>query len=613
MSRSPFCSATRRLSFAAFALMLSTALHAGIALPPLVLTVGNTGNCDHATIQAAIDAAPDSGNTVIRISNNIGHTNQALSIFDKNIELRGGYPGCDLAPADPDERTTIRGNGGDSVVFVDAVGDPRNVILRNLVIREGGSSDVLTEFGGGIRIQGLAQVEVRNSLVGDNQSHNGGGIAITGSNAELLLDDGTIIGAAGTMPGNRAVTNGPTQGRGGGIACNQASIELRDARIRINTSEGDGGGLYAQTCTVLIEPSAAFVEGDNGADGFVTFFENHADINGGAIRADEGLLFWRSSDAERRFAGRAFGNTADNSGGALYLTGSALQFAADWVRFEFNHAPNTGGAIHLDDDARFFLRGSGDRRCTYATCAAIAGSNFDQPGNLTASGGAIYAVDGAEASLSQALLADNVGAAGSALLFSGEGTRLTLRHVLVHRNFLTMDNSLDSPIDLLGGADGTLIHVTMSTNVRADSDTLLAPVASSVLVSGAGSGATLANSIFTDDGLVTVRTLNGGAATGSCLLSHESGSVSGVLVGNPAYVGPFADPPDFTPGPASPALDRCANAETFPMVPLPDFTGRARPVFLPNVPNGDGAYDIGAIERPRERIFSDGFETSPLF
>ncbi|MBB5209513.1 hypothetical protein [Chiayiivirga flava] len=600
-----------RLLLPLAALCLPFPLHAGIALPPVVLTVGNTGNCDHNTIQDAIDAAPASGSAVIRISNNVAHSNQALTIVDRNIELRGGYPGCDLAPADPDARTTLRGSGGSSVVLIDASGDPRTVILRNLVIRDGGSSDPLTEYGGGVRVNGLAQVEIRNSHIADNESHEGGGIAISGIEAQLLLDDGAIVGAVDGLAGNRAVPNGIASVLGGGIACRNATVELRDARVRNNTSAGDGGGLYASACTLLIEPRPDYVEGSNGANGFATFFQNHADINGGAIRAHNGLVFWRSSEPGGHFGGRASGNTADNSGGALHLTGPAMQFVADWVRLEANDAPNAGGAVYLDDDARFSLRGTAGMRCDYATCPGIVESNFDPPSS-SAGGGAIYAVGGSDVSLSRALLANNIGLSGSAVLASGEGTRLTLRHVLVHRNFLAQDDSLDSPIDLLGGADGTLIHVTMSTNVRVDSDTLYAPVASSVLVSGAGSSALLFNSIFTDDGVQTVRTLNGGAATGSCLLSHESASVSGVTIGDPQYVDPLGSAPDFTPGPTSPALDRCETAETFPMAPLPDFTGRTRPIDLPPSFDGDASFDMGAIERQREVLFADGFEL-PMF
>lgn len=612
MSRFLLGSIRRQMLLAALVL-LPMALHAGVALPPVVLTVGNTGNCDHATIQAAIDAAPDSGNTVIRISNNIGHTDEELVILDKNIELRGGYPGCDLAPADPDARTTIRGTGGSSVVFVDAVGDARTVVLRNLVIREGGSSDPLTEYGGGVRVQGLAQVEIRNSHIADNVSQNGGGIGITGSGAGLLLDDGTIVGAVGGIPANRAVQNGIGVPRGGGISCSGATIELYDARLRINTSEGNGGGLYAVNCTVYIQPRPDFVEGENGADGFVTFFENQTEGNGGAIYADDTDVFWQSANDGGFFAGRLFGNIAQGDGGALYLTGTGAQFLGEWVRFESSYSPGDGGAIFVGDGARLNLSGAPGMHCNYATCPGIVDSNLDEPQYHDGGGGAIFAIGGSDVFLSQALIADNAARVGSGIVVADDDTQLLLRHVLVHRNFLTGDDSIYAPINVFNGADATLIHVTMSTNLRVDADTLLAPADASILASNVGSTVTLANSIFTDDGVVTVQAINGAVASGSCLLSHENESVSGVLVGDPDFVAPFADPPDFTPGAASAALDRCAQAEVAPLLALPDFTGRARPIDLFGTPNGAGSFDMGAIERPRDRIFSDGFETIPEF
>jgi predicted outer membrane repeat protein len=611
MSRLLFATSARRFAFVLTASLLPGPLLAGIALPPVVLTVGSTGNCDHSSIQHAIDAAPDSGSAEIRISNNVGHTNEALEIFDKNIELRGGYAGCDLAPADPDDRTTIGGTGGSSVIFVDAVGDSRTVVLRNLVIRDGGSSDPLTEYGGGVRVQGLAQVEIRNSHVADNTSHNGGGIGISGSGAGLLLDDGTIVGAVGGIPANRAVQNGIGVPRGGGISCSGATIELYDARLRINTSEGNGGGLYAVNCTVYIQPSPDYVAGDNGANGWVTFFENQTEGNGGAIYADDSDVFWQSSNDGGFFAGRLNGNVAGGDGGALYLTGSGAQFLGEWVRFESSYSPGEGGAIFVGDGARLNLSGTPGMHCDYATCPGIVDSNLDDPQYHDGAGGAIYAIGGSDVFLSQALIANNAAQIGSGIVVTDDDTQLLLRHVLVHRNFLTADDSTLSPINIFNGADATLIHVTMSTNVRVDADTLLAPPDASILVSNVGSTATLSNSIFTDDGVATVRAINGGIATGSCLLSHENESVTGVLVGDPDYVAPFADVPDFTPGPASPALDRCAQAEEAPLLALPDFTGRARPIDLFGISNAAGSFDIGAIERPRDRLFSDGFETIP--
>lgn len=604
-----------RTAFAAALLLVACAARAGLAPNPVILTVGSGGSCDHATIQAAIDAAPGAGSTVIRISNNVGHVDQALRIENKTIELRGGYPGCGFA-APAGARTTIRGTGGDSVVLIDAVGTPRTVILRDLVIREGGSSDVLSERGGGVRIDGLAHVEVRNTHIGDNSSHRGGGIAIDGDDASLLLDDGSIVGAVGGMAGNRAIENGPATVRGGGIDCDSATVEIIDARIRTNTSEGSGGGLYSDACIVSIAPRPAFVEGDatsGGFDGFATFFENHAEVNGGAIFAENGLIDWRSSEPAGHFGGRASGNTAGNAGGALSLRGPAMQFTAVWVRFEDSHAPNTGGAIHVVQDARFALYGVSGMRCDYHRCPAIVDSNLEPPDGQDATGGAIYADTGADIVLAQVLLSGNVAGSGSAVVAGGEGTRLTLRQSLVHRNFLTETMTLDAPISITSGADATLIHVTMAGNLRPDPDTLLAPPASSVVASGATTLVTLDNSIFAGDGLVTARTLAGATVQGSCLLSHEAASVPGTTIGEPDYIDPLGSTPDFTPGPASAALDRCAVAETPPLVPLPDFSGRTRPVNLPEATNGAGTYDMGALERPRTVMFADGFESPLMF
>jgi predicted outer membrane repeat protein len=601
----------RRAAFGLLALA-SLHAHAGIALPPTILTVGNTGNCDHATIAAAIAAAPGAGETVIRISNNVAHDDQALLVIDKNIELRGGYPGCDFAPADPDARTTIRGNGVDTVVNVFSNGTPRNVTLRNLVIREGGSNDTLNERGGGVRVGGPMHVEIRNSLVGDNESFLGAGVYIEGGDASLLLDDNTIIGLASGLPGNRAIDAGVIDARGGGISCVSADIEIFDARIRGNTSESDGGGIHSQACVITITPRPAYVEGSGGADGFVTFFENAAGRDGGAIYADDGLINWYSAEPGGHFAGRATGNTAANSGGAFYLTDTAMQFTAQWVRVEGNSAVNLGGALYASDDASFTLRGTSGMQCSYETCPAIIDSNVGS-GNLNTNGGALYATSGARVNISQAVLAGNIGFAGSAILASSEGTAVTLRHVLVHRNLLTQAANLDSPISLFGGADIDMIHVSMYANLR-PGGLLVVPALSSVLVSGMQTSAQIWNSVFTDDGDVAVRAFGGAGAEGECLLGHEDDSVSGMTIGDPDYQAPTSNPPDFEPSSGSDAIDRCDTIETFPMSPLPDLTGRPRPVDIPGVDGGDGDWDMGAQEAfflVDADIFSDGFE-APL-
>lgn len=574
---------------------------AGILPPPTVFTVGNTGSCSHNTIQAAINAAPPAGSTVIRISNNVAHNNQALTIANKNIELSGGYPGCGLDRPDADARTTIRGNGGDSVVIVNAAGTERTVILRNLLVRGGGAHNEITARGGGVRIDGLSTVQVRNSRISDNESWFGGGIAINGSSASLLLDDGTIIGEAGGVAGNRAISGAELPGDGGGISCwNGAEIRIRDARLRINTATGDGGGIYASNCTVLIIPNPDFVAGTNGGNGFVTLFENSAGRHGGGLFVTDGaIVFW---GAANDFAGRATGNRAQMRGGAVFIEGGSGMLALR-VRFEGNLADDRGGSIAVQDGASSFSLGNHTgHSCVGADCQGIFGTRGISGVNTSLIGGAIYAEAGAQVTLYQTQLSDNWAANGSAVHASGGATNVALDNTLVAQNQLYGVGNDTSTIEASGSANLILRHVTMAQNFRASAQfPFIERAVSSIRASGIDGLVILRNSLLWNDGQQLLRLLGAGTA-GSCVLGHENSTVPFAVVADPRY----ADAA-FRLHEDSPAIDRC---EALNDTGLRDRFGMMRPVDQPDVANGAGAYDAGAIEMPlfNDLIFADSFE-----
>lgn len=611
---SPLRSRPLPIAFGVFSLAAAAAAHsphasAGeIVPPPTILWVGGGGGaCDFASPQAAIDAAASSGNTVIRIANNIAYDDQHLTIADKNVELQGGFPGCELASPDPDSRTTLAGNGGDSVIDANAA-SARNVVLRNMVLRGGGSSDPLTEAGGGLRVRGGVTARVFNSRIGDNESSFGGGVAVSGEEAALELDEGTIVGAGDGLAGNRAVAAGAVPGQGGGMACSNASLRIVDARIRGNSADS-GGGLYANHCEVIIEPRPGFVQGDfyGPIDGFATFFDNLAGIDGGAIYARGGSqIDWRSLTPGRP-AGRAVGNRAGNAGGAFHLSGNPTRFRGVWLRLEQNHAPNTGAAVHVEDEALFSFFGAAGMNCRYATCPAIVDSNFDEPANNDATGGAVYAASGADVGISQTVLAGNTAFAGAAIAAGGEGTRVSLSQVLIHRNFLTLPNNGNAPVFAFAGADLQWVHVTTAGNLRPGGILVTTPL-SSVLLDGTATSLDLRNSILSNDADVAIRVSNGATiSNASCNLNHEQASLVQAILGDPHYVSPTGDSPDFTPDFDSPALDLCAIAQ---LSTVGDLYGHQRPVDLLNVTDASGPYDAGAIERgpPSDVIFRNGFE-----
>ncbi len=571
-----------------------------------ILRVGADAGCDFPTLQAAINAASTQVDdlTIIRLS--ASPNNQALTAFDRNIEIDGRYADCSTNTPVDSARRTLRGTGADSVLRIsNSLAGRRSITLRNLVLRDGGPFGAVgTGIGGGLTIAGRVDVDILDSRIGDNESNRGGGIYIAGTEPTLVLDDNTIVGADEGLglPGNRAVAGGSESGRGGGIYCAGARVTIHDGRLRTNSADGDGGGIDASDCRLTIEPRPGFT-GDG--DGFVTFFLNSAGGNGGALNADNGSeVFWRSLPTGH-FGGRASGNSATGRGGAVYLSG-ASDFVGDWLRFEDHSADGRGGTFAVEDTSNLILRGGPGFTCVDAGCPGIFGTRGITEGeSATLIGGAIYAESGATVSLRQQRLYENYADNGSALHLSGAATTADLRGVLIARNLLYGVGNGTSTIELTTSAKIQMRYVTMMGNFRASNQFPgLALAASSIRANGNAATVELRNSLLWNDAELVFRALVGASIAGGCVFAHENGSFGSATVANPMYVDTTGDDPDFSLQDASPALDRCAASGTNEA----DIRGLARPQDLMR-PDFEGPFDAGAIELPSDdRIFADGFD-----
>lgn len=379
-----------------------TMLAALLALPfagsahAAIFLVGNSAtDCDFNNIASAIAAAASNpGEDVIRVANDRGYLQQALTIGSQDLTIQGGFSTCAAATppgATPDAGvTTVSGAGGSAAPVFSITGSGVRV-FRNLSIT-GGDVSPTTGSGGGINFRGTGEVILRDSVLQSNSAAFGGGINFSadGGAANLRIEANTQI------LNNTAVRSG------GGVRIEgPARLFMVQDRSVINGNQafgspdgGFGGGL------LVLAPALADIGSPGLATG--TIVANRAVFGAGvAVIADSGgadaavRIF--SIDGNR--PARIADNFASTAGGALYArpkasgnpldTGLAALCLND-VQLDANRAPvGAAAALATNDSGLPFFADLGGT-LLWGTIDAGFGDHFDAcefPEPITALGG----------------------------------------------------------------------------------------------------------------------------------------------------------------------------------------------------------------------------------
>jgi hypothetical protein len=321
---------------------------ASSATQAAIFTVGGAVNCTHTSIQSALNAASANAEAdIIRVSNQLGYTAQAITIGGGDFILEGGYSDCSTTA--PTGSTTISGQGGAAQSVFRISGDGVRHFRRLLITR--GDATGADGRGGGIRFDGTGDLILQDVSVDQNAALSGGGIYFrsTGGAATLLINENSSVSR------NVAIE---VDGHGGGITVTgnaRLIMAANNTSIFSNTASGDnsrGGGV------AVFGPARADI-GSPGLGPFGAIHDNEADFGGGiAVYArnapnvfEPARIRVYTTVATRPV--RIHGNRARSLGGAGFAR-SDSNFAPDQAglclldaRIDDNAAPE-GAALYMD-------------------------------------------------------------------------------------------------------------------------------------------------------------------------------------------------------------------------------------------------------------------------
>lgn len=344
------------------------------------------------------------------------------------------------------------------LAYLDAFGEDGGTLVfgeGNYVLEGAGNVSAYLRIDQSISVQGEGEVRFIKRVVDGNrflpffQVVKGGRLHIANiqfgaegfqnENAAIGTDihGGLIIIDGGEVEISGSILQGGIAALGGAVYCTGGgTLIIENSTIKNNSSEGSGGGLYINDCTVEIRNS--------------TISANYADLNGGGVFLDRGTLHLHmnsqleSNDAEL--------------GGALYIDENGQVHIQDSV-FRLNMA-QTGGSIYSSGIVDLFR------------------SSLD--GNLAYDGGAFYNVG--TTTISQSTLVSNRADHYGGAVFNDEFGQITIMNCTLAKNRSEEGGALYN----LQTANLDFCSIVNNTSIYEG------------VVAG-GSGITVKNSIFADN------------------------------------------------------------------------------------------------------------------
>ncbi len=623
--------------------------------------VGPGDDCNFGSIQTAINATANLGSEWTQITVRVvdsqgfydGTTYEIVPGQFEAVEdfiIVGGYETCGSS-AQTGNRTALDAQGNGPVFTINHAvlegAQKRRITLRNLDIG-GGVSET---NGGGINLfarPGLFALRLENVRVMGNEAEgSGGGIWARGSAQEIVDDPADPPAPLLYLDDQSVVMFNGADEDGGGVHCSNAFPSLNqmmqmrtgNALISNNGAGRNGGGVYLDNCASVIRAGGPFeyIPPSNVifSGGIVN---NTADESGG------GLYITGSNYVSISGSGsdEAFGGLADNAamivsnqavrGGGLYVTGEDVLVQAFDAFINGNLALEDavgngghGGAIYISEEARMTVNLWPIEPDTHPD-TPCPGFNLQFGTNVVprcsmltnnhaqSSGGVAFVWNGAELDIVNSHVMDNSTDGLNGVIHTRNASVFgdePQAHAIIVNSLLT-GNSTGSR--LLYAGSGSHLELRWSTVAGNDLDAGN-HVARVFSADGQSARLDLDASVIWEPGTTLVSQDGAGStvAEAYCLIGHEGNPglsfSSYYSMIDPEFASP--DNGNYRPGPTSPVINYC-NVLADP--PDRDLDFRFRGIGWPGDfteppnPAPGGIYDIGAYVKMPDGIFSDAFE-----
>ncbi|MCD8116203.1 MAG: InlB B-repeat-containing protein [Oscillospiraceae bacterium] len=276
----------------------------------------------YATLQAAINAATEAGDTVKLLADITGEDITIASTQSITLDLNG----C-----------TLTGTGSGSVITVEgALTLTDSSTAQTGTITGGKATTTATgKYGGGVYVNSGAVFTMISGTISGNTATYGGGIYVTGGT--FTMTGGSVSGNTGSNCGGVYIASGTAKISG-------------NASITGNTASALGGGLYISGSSVVTLSGNATVSNN---------FAGKTTGQGGGVYIYSGTLILSGNAS---VTGNTAGTTTGGHGGGVFIKAGTLTMS-DNASITGNSAGTYGGGIYLSAAATT-LKLSGSVRVT---------------------------------------------------------------------------------------------------------------------------------------------------------------------------------------------------------------------------------------------------------